>query len=274
MGATMMNPDLRRKIKVRMRPDLVITKQNYGGQTYFIVKDPVGLKYYRFREEELFLLSKFDGENNFDDVRHEFVEKFRPQRISVTELEKFVQQLLQSGIATAETPQAGQRLYERYKKKQWEKVNQFFLNIMYIKASLFDPDRLLTAMMPYTRFMFTLPFFFLMICFWACSGLLVTVNWSNFVSKLPNYHEFFTWKNVVFFWGALGTVKVLHEFGHGLSCKRFGGEVHEMGFLFLVLTPCLYCNVTDSWMIPSKWHRAIIGAAGFFAHYYGSFLIF
>ena len=34
--------------------------------------------------------------------------------------------------------------------------------------------------------------------------------------------------------------------------------------MFLVLTPCLYCNVSDSWMLPSKWHRAMIGAGGMY----------
>ena len=32
-------------------------------------------------------------------------------------------------------------------------------------------------------------------------------------------------------WLSLGVVKVIHEFGHGLSCKAFGGECHEMGVL-------------------------------------------
>ena len=56
----------------------------------------------------------------------------------------------------------------------------------------------------------------------------------------------------------------MHEFGHGLCCKHFGGECHEMGIMVLVLTPCLYCNVSDSWMLPNKWHRAAIGAAGIY----------
>jgi putative peptide zinc metalloprotease protein len=63
---------------------------------------------------------------------------------------------------------------------------------------------------------------------------------------------------------AMGVTKVIHEFGHGLSCKHFGGECHEMGVMFLVFTPCLYCNVSDSWMLPSKWQRAFIGAAGMY----------
>lgn len=264
MSVSMMNPDLRRKIKVRMRPDLVINRQRYGGQSYFIIKDPIGLRYFRFREEELFLLERLDGKNNLDDIRHEFVDKFRPQRLSVQELEKFVSQLLQAGLATAQTPQVGQRLYERLKKRRRDKIKQLFMNILYIKIPLFDPERLLDRILPYTRFLFTLPFFFLALAFGLASLSLVLINWSTFVTKLPSYGDFFTWRNILYMWVILGIVKVMHEFGHGISCKRFGGEVHEMGLLFLVLTPCLYCNVTDAWMLPNKWHRAIIGAGGMY----------
>ena len=34
--------------------------------------------------------------------------------------------------------------------------------------------------------------------------------------------------------------------------------------MLLVLTPCLYCNVSDSWRLNNKWHRAAIGAAGMY----------
>ena len=59
-------------------------------------------------------------------------------------------------------------------------------------------------------------------------------------------------------------MKIIHEFGHGLTAKHFGGEVHEMGILFLVLTPALYCDVTDSWLLPNKWKRIWISAAGIY----------
>ena len=66
------------------------------------------------------------------------------------------------------------------------------------------------------------------------------------------------------FWVCLAVVKIIHEFGHGLTAKHFGGEVHEMGILFLVLTPALYCDVTDSWLLPNKWKRIWISAAGIY----------
>ena len=96
---------------------------------------------------------------------------------------------------------------------------------------------------------------------------MVAVQYDVFYARLPTFHEFFDPRspdNWIYLALTMGVVKVLHELGHGLSCKHFGGECHEIGFMLLVLTPCLYCNVSDSWMLPNKWQRAIIGAAGMY----------
>ncbi len=92
----------------------------------------------------------------------------------------------------------------------------------------------------------------------------MTVEFDVFHSKLPEFYQFFNVHNAFLLAVVLGVTKVMHEFGHGLACKHFGGECHEMGIMVLVLTPCLYCNVSDSWMLPNKWHRAGIGAAGIY----------
>jgi putative peptide zinc metalloprotease protein len=49
-----------------------------------------------------------------------------------------------------------------------------------------------------------------------------------------------------------------------LACKHFGGEVRELGFMLLVFAPCLYCDVSDAWRLPNKWHRVAVSAAGIF----------
>src|SRR5205814_5873818 len=53
-----------------------------------------------------------------------------------------------------------------------------------------------------------------------------------------------------------------HELAHGLTCKHFGGEVHELGFLLIYLQPALYCNVSDAWLFPEKSKRLWVGFAG------------
>ena len=50
---------------VKLRPDLVVQPQFYEGMTHYVVKDPLALKYFRFKIEEYYLLEQFDGKQTF-----------------------------------------------------------------------------------------------------------------------------------------------------------------------------------------------------------------
>lgn len=71
-----------------------------------------------------------------------------------------------------------------------------------------------------------------------------------------------TWQSAVLAWLALFGITLLHEFAHGLTCKHFGGEVHDMGFLLIYLMPGFYCNVSDAWLFKKKSHRLWVTLAG------------
>ena len=36
-------------LKVKLRPDLVVQPQFYEGMTHYVIKDPLALKYFRFK---------------------------------------------------------------------------------------------------------------------------------------------------------------------------------------------------------------------------------
>lgn len=254
----------RRQVRVRLRKDIEITPQKYEGRTYYVIKDPVSMRYYRFKEQEHFLLQFMDGKHTLDHAQKEFEKRFRPERLTLEDLEAFTQQLLTAGLAQNETPQAGKLLFDRRKKRVRMEWLQVLTSILYIKIPLFDPDKLLTRMARYLRFIFTIPFLLLSIAVMLSALMLVLTHFEVFWSKIPSYQEFFSFKTAVYLWVTMGVVKVIHEFGHGLSCKIFGAEVHEMGALFMVLSPCLYCNVSDAWSLPDKWKRIIVSAAGIY----------
>ncbi len=262
----------RKQVKVRMRGDLAIAPQKYEGRTYYVVKDPVSLRYYRFKEHEHFVIKLMDGGTSLDDAQKEFEKQYRPERMKLEDLEAFAQQLVNAGLAQNESPQAGKLLFDQRRKRRRNEWLQTLTNILYIKIPLFDPDKLLTRMVPYTWWIFTIPFLLLSVGVMLGAIMLVATHFDAFLDKLPYSGNFFTFRNfasfaaqnLAYMWVGLALVKVIHEFGHGLSCKTFGGEVHEMGLLFLVLSPAMYCNVSDAWTLPNKWKRIIISAAGIY----------
>ena len=247
-----------------MRPDLSVRYHKYQGKPYWVVKEPVGLKYYRFQEEEYSILRMLDGTCSFEDIKERFEQDYAPQKISLNDLQHFIGMLHRSGLLITDAEGQGPQLRKRRDQTSRRELMQKFSNVLAIRFKGIDPDRMLNWMAPYTNWFFT-KWAVMFFCVLGLSALLlVGTQFDVFRSRLPAFHEFFGPENWIWLGCTLAITKVLHELGHGLSCKRFGGECHEIGVMILVLTPCLYCNVSDSWLLPSKWHRAAIGAAGIY----------
>lgn len=253
-----------RAVGLRRRGDLVTARQVYQGQAWWVVKDPISLSYFRFRPEEYALLDMLDGASSLDLLQQKFEAKFPPRRITLEELSRFIATLHRSGLVMGDRPGQGPQLFERRRQKIWRQWMGWLSNIMSLRFRGIDPDTILSRMQPWMSWFFTPEAAVGCAVLVGSAAMLVLVNFDIFRSKLPEFHQFFGAGNWLYLAVALGVTKVIHEFGHGLSCKQFGGECHEMGMMLLVFTPCLYCDVSDSWMLPSKWKRAAIGAAGMY----------
>ncbi len=255
-----------RRMPIRVRPDLEYKKQRYQGRTYWVVKDPIALQYFRFEEEEFAILNMLDGMSSLEQIGERFEAEFPPQTIRVEELQHFIGTLHRSGLVIADAPGQGEQLNKRGEERRWAELKGKLTNVLSIRFKGFDPERILTFLysLPPVQWFFSKTGFILCMMLVAAAGSLVLVEFDTFQSKLPGFNAFFAADNWLLMAAVLCVTKALHEFGHGLSCKHFGGECHEMGIMFLVLTPCPYCNVSDSWMLPNRWHRAAIGAAGMY----------
>ncbi len=253
-----------RPLQLRMRPDLVVQRQTYQGREYWVVKDPLAQKYFRFEEEEYALLQMLDGRSSIDQIKRRFQRRFSPQKITAGELHQFVGMLYRNSLLVSDGPGQGKELRTRRDENARRRMLGALSNVLAFRFKGIDPDRMLTWLDRRIGWLFSPLIVALSFVLIASAALLVTVEFDTFVARLPAFHDFFAAQNWLWLAATLAITKILHEFGHGLMCKRYGGECHEMGVMLLVLTPCLYCNVSDSWMLPSKWRRMAIGAAGMY----------
>ena len=197
-------------------------------------------------------------------MKERFESEFAPQKITLEELQQFLGMLHRSGLVLADVTGQGEQLHKRHKeRKRKERIGKL-ASVLAIRFRGFDPGWLLDITYPWVRWMFHPVVVVASILLILAAGTLVAVEFDSFQSRLPRFEQFFGAHNWFWLAVALGVTKILHEMGHGLVCKHFGGQCHEMGMMLLVLTPCLYMNVSDSWMLPSKYRRAAIAAAGIY----------
>lgn len=253
-----------RPIPLKTRPDLEVAGIEYLGIGYRVVKDPVGLQYHRLQVEQYHVLELLDGQRSLEEVRDELKKTYPTVQLQLSDIQQLITDLHKKGLLQSDrVGQAGGLIRERRKEKR-EKLMQKLRSLLYFRLPGWDPERTLTWMYPWVRFMWNPFVVFFCMAFVLSAWLLLAINFEAFHSKLPEFEQFFGWPNLLYMWATLGVAKIIHEFGHGIGCKHYGGECHEMGVMLLVFSPCLYCDVTDSWMLKSKWQRIIIAAAGMY----------
>jgi len=249
---------------VRARADLRAVRQLHQGVVGWIIKNPLSLDYYRLLDEEYFLLRKLDGRSTPGEIKRAFEARFAPQTIDYDEIQRYVALLHRDGLVVSTAAGQAEPLAKRGAERATQTRRERFGNPFALRFRGVDPDRLLDALYPWLGWFFSSWCVTLCLALIGAAGLVVLARFDEFAAALPTFHQFFTPTNAVLIGVSLALVKVLHELGHGLSCKHFGGECHELGFMLLFGTPTMYCNVSDSWLLPSKWQRAAIGAAGMY----------
>lgn len=251
-------------IRLRLRPDLIVRKQSEGHGIRWAIKDPIALNYFHLRDEEWFLLKRLNGRTSFAEIKATFEESFAPKRVSESHLFSFFSQTHQQGLLISDTTDQGRVLMERAQRNRNRSFFRGLANPLAIRLPGFDADRIITFWFRAGSLAFqfsTVAFFFLLL---LATAVLFIGQSDEIRDRLAQHHDFFNGANVFSMVIALAGVKCLHELGHATACRRFGAECREIGVMFLVFTPCLYCNVSDAWMLSDKWRRIAISTAGIY----------
>ncbi|HZN04103.1 MAG TPA: efflux RND transporter periplasmic adaptor subunit [Candidatus Polarisedimenticolia bacterium] len=228
----------------------MLSRQGSAGTTGLVVKDPSTGRYFRFGEIEAFLLQSLDGTVPLETIRSRVEERFEAP-LSRTALEGFVGRLRSLGL-----------IEERSKVPTGPPRGRLRGDPLYLRFKVFDPDRLLDWMAGRLGFLFTTPFVVLSAIGIAAAIAVSIANQAEIAQAVRGLYNL---RSLLTAWVTVYVVMVVHEFAHGLTCKRFGGSVREIGFFLIFFQPAFYCNVSDAWLFPKKSHRIWVTFAGAYA---------
>jgi len=233
----------------RLRRDLTVSRLETANGGFLIIKHPVSGRFYRFKEAERFIAEQLDGETPLDVIRERTEAKFGAS-LGLDTLNAFVKNLDKIGLL--ETSKPGE-------KRDSGRPSRIRGNLLYLRLALLDPDRLFTRLVPHIRLLFTRRFLVLSAIPILVALALTLANAREIAADLPRLYQA---SAILPFFALILVVASIHEFAHGLTCKHFGGEVHELGFMVMYFQPAFYCNVSDAWLFPEKSKRLWVGFAG------------
>ncbi|MGD9635414.1 MAG: site-2 protease family protein [Pirellulales bacterium] len=251
-----------RILALRLRPDLVAVPVEMAGTASWVVKDPLTLEHFHFSPEEHALLEMLRRRVSLAEMAREFAQNFPPRTITEAEIWSFLSRLHEAGLVTSDAPGQGDELLRRDRKVRLRRWSLSWAQLTAIRFRGVNPDAALTAIHRHLGWLFSRTALLLAALVVLFAGSLLVGHFDEFRARLPELSVFADWRNLIWLFAAIGVVKCLHELGHALACKHFGGEVPEMGVILLVFLPALYTDVSDAWRLPSKWQRIAVSAAG------------
>ena len=222
------------------------------------------MQYYIFKDEEYAVMSLLNGRRDLDSIKQQFELQFKPQRGTAQRLHAFVVNLHRNGLVLANQKNQGDEMFLRHSRRKNKFWLSVFMNPLSIRLSGVNPQKMLDRVYPKISWLMSPASFVACILVALSALILVSSNIDQLLLRLPQMEDFLNVQNLFWLGVALATTKLIHELGHAFACKHYGGECHELGVMFLVFTPCLYCNVSDAWKLSNRWHRIAITAAGIY----------
>jgi putative peptide zinc metalloprotease protein len=247
----------------KLRTDLTLVEQTYRGEQSFILKDPRTRKYFRFRPVEVNVIQQFDGTRSAAEIAEELVAS--GLRVSAGAVEGFAGKLKTMGLLERTLGERSVLMMERLRAQRRQRLatGPFKGDILRLRWSVGDPDHFMDRTIPYIRWMFTRGFLVASVFLFAIYLLIIALKWPELTTAFGNLYHFrySAWEMFVL-WSTATVIIVVHELGHGYTCKHFGGQVHEIGAMLLYFEPAFFCNVNDAWTFPELKARLWVTAAG------------
>jgi len=243
----------------RLRPQVRTQRQNRRGQPWYLLSDTATGRQHLINDPAYQFIGRCDGRHDVQGVWDSVLATLGDAAPTQDEVIALLAQLNEHELLQCEhTPDTAvlfQRRTERRRRRRRAMVNPFAFRL-----PLGDPSSWLPRFDPLASLLFRPALLWVWLALVAVALLVPGANWSELQAEVRT--QMLTPTCLALAWLVFPLVKALHELGHALAIRRWGGEVHEIGVALLVLVPAPYVDASASSGFARRSQRAAVAAAG------------
>ena len=264
-------------IPLLLRPDLEILPVRTIHGAGWLLRDPLRLSYFEVSPAGLRFLQLLNGWRSLSDLQQALQIEYPEEVITAADLQALQRSAWQAGLLHTIWPRLcvfGANAASG-EKTGWKSAGVAFDSWRSVRDLLSrcglqglgfrwrgpDPTPLLNWLVPLLQRLWH-PLIARLLCGFvllACGAVLLSLP--QLRAELPDLTALLTVSNLLAMAVAVTVARLLHELGHAVACRWFGGECHELGVMVIVFFPLLYCDVSDSRRFPTS-QRILVAAAG------------
>lgn len=244
----------------RLRSHVAIHRQRFRGDLWYVVDDRQGGRHHRLSPAANLMLNLMDGRRTVQSLWELACARFPDDPPTQHEVIRLLSQLHRADlVAVGDLPDL-RELGRRAETQARQSLMQKIRNPLALRLPLIDPDAFLDATVGLVRPLFSAGGFLLWLALVVAGASAAVLHWPALTTAVTD--QVLTAENLFLLALVYPLVKAVHELGHAYATKVWGGEVHEIGLMFLVLIPVPYVDASSASAFPEKWRRAVVAGAG------------
>ena len=247
-------------LKPRLRRHVNIYRHDYRGRIWFILQDLATGRSHRFSPAAYRMVGLLDGTRSLGEVWDIANEQLGERAPTQDEAIRLLGQLHAADALVADVSPDSRELFRRHKRHKRMEIKQKVWSPLAVRVPIWDPDRFLTATLPFVRPFLTKTFAVIWLLLVLTAAVFAAMNIGALTTNITD--RVLNPGNLAVLWLVYPVVKAFHELGHGYAVKKFGGEVHEVGIMFLVLIPVPYVDASAASALRDKHKRMLVGGIG------------
>ncbi len=245
----------------KLRSDLKISEQVFGGEVTYMMHDPLSGNYGRVGAFDYEVMKRCDGTRTPAEIAATLTELYPDQPLTEAEVATWLDNMdpvfWERGVG-----EKNLAILQKIRDERKQRVDRS--NIFNIVFPGWDPDRFLERIHPYFRWMYTREFVAVTGLLFVLTGVIVASDWTRILQDTAEFYNFTnkTAYDLWIFWLIVFFVSGVHELGHALTCKHFGGHVNSIGLLLIYFTPAFYTDTSASYLFERAYKRLWVIFAG------------
>jgi putative peptide zinc metalloprotease protein len=247
-------------LKPRIRSHAKILRQSFRGKVWFVLQDQAAERSHRFSPAAHHFIGLMDGVRTVQEIWDAVSTHLGDEAPTQEEVIRLLGQLHAADAMLCDVPPDSMEVFRRHQRHERMQWKRRLLTPLALRFPLFDPDRFLQRTLPWVQPLFGWFGILLWLAVVGTGAVLSATHWTDLTEDIAD--RVLDPANLVLLWFVYPVVKALHELGHAYATRKWGGEVHEIGIMLLVLSPVPYVDASAAWGFRDKSKRIVVGAAG------------
>ena len=246
-------------LQPRLRAHVHVHRQKYRDQLWYQLKDTGSGRSHRLNQAAYRFVGCMNGEHTVGEVWDVLVKRYGDEALTQDEAIRVLGQLSSAELLQCELTPDIEAIFrqhrEHVRRKRWTELNP-----LAIRVRLLNPSRWLTMFDPWLEAIFRPAAFVVWLTVVLPTLIVAAGQWVELTAFAAAHVD--TPRYLVIAWLAYPAIKAVHELGHALAVRRWGGNVNDVGITIFVLIPVPYVDASDASGFTRRSQRAIVSGIG------------